>query len=125
MQELRKNKEIQLNQQTIRCQVLADMIKIWSCLIFIKLYCTHSRISIERNRTLIVGLFGENILVISYKTIHLVLWDKKDYKTIKYNKDIFKDWNKILNQWSAIKTAEKSKSTNSKFIASKGQLISK
>ena len=38
MQELRKNREIQLNQQTIRCQVLADMIKIWSCLIFIKLY---------------------------------------------------------------------------------------
>ena len=32
MQELRKNREIQLNQ------VLADMIKIWSCLIFIKLY---------------------------------------------------------------------------------------
>ena len=63
--------------------------------------------------------------LISYKTIHCALWDKKDYKTIKYNKDIFKDWNKILNQWSAIKTAEKSKSTNSKFIASKGQLISK
>ena len=40
MQELRKNREIQLNQQTIRCQVLADMIKIWSCLIFIKLYFT-------------------------------------------------------------------------------------
>ena len=38
MQELLKNREIQLNQQTIRCQVLADMIKIWSCLIFIKLY---------------------------------------------------------------------------------------
>ena len=38
MQELRKNREIQPNQQTIRCQVLADMIKIWSCLIFIKLY---------------------------------------------------------------------------------------
>ena len=38
MQELRKNKEIQLNQQTIRCQVLTDMINIWSCLIFIKLY---------------------------------------------------------------------------------------
>ena len=38
MQELGKNREIQLNQQTIRCQVLADMIKIWSCLIFIKLY---------------------------------------------------------------------------------------
>ena len=38
MQELRKNREIQLNQQTIRCQVLADMIKIWSCLMFIKLY---------------------------------------------------------------------------------------
>ena len=72
-----------------------------------------------------MGLFGENILVISYKTIHLALWDKKDYKTIKYNKDIFKDWNKILNQQSAIKTAEKSKSTNSKFNASKGQLISK
>ena len=33
-----KNREIQLNQQTIRCQVLADMIKIWSCLKFIKLY---------------------------------------------------------------------------------------
>ena len=27
MQELRKDREIQLNQQTIRCQVLADMIK--------------------------------------------------------------------------------------------------
>ena len=38
MQELRKNREIQLNQQTIRCKVLADLIKIWSCLIFIKLY---------------------------------------------------------------------------------------
>ena len=38
MQELFKNRVIQLNQQTIRCQVLADMIKIWSCLIFIKLY---------------------------------------------------------------------------------------
>ena len=37
MQELPKNREIQLNQQTIRCQVLADMIKIWSCFIFIKL----------------------------------------------------------------------------------------
>ena len=41
MQELRKNREIQLNQQTIRCQVLADMIKICSCLIFIKLYQLH------------------------------------------------------------------------------------
>ena len=38
MQELRKNREIQLNQQTIGWQVLADLIKIWSCLIFIKLY---------------------------------------------------------------------------------------
>ena len=38
MQELRKNREIQLNQQTIRCQVLAYLNKIWSCFIFIKLY---------------------------------------------------------------------------------------
>ena len=38
MQELRKNREIQLNQQTIRCQVLTSLNKVWSCLIFIKLY---------------------------------------------------------------------------------------
>ena len=44
MQELRKNREIQLNQQTIQCQVLADLIKIWSCLIFIKLYIVHPNI---------------------------------------------------------------------------------
>ena len=31
-------REIQLNQQTIRCQVLAWVQKIWSCLLFIKLY---------------------------------------------------------------------------------------
>jgi hypothetical protein len=31
-------REIQLNQQTIRCQVLAWVKKIWSCLLFIKLY---------------------------------------------------------------------------------------
>ena len=47
MQELRKNREIKLNQQTIRCQVLADMIKIWSCLIFIKLYCIQYTLTIE------------------------------------------------------------------------------
>ena len=38
MQELRKNREIQQNQQTIQCQVLAYLNKIWSRLIFIKLY---------------------------------------------------------------------------------------
>ena len=38
MQELRKNREIQLNQQTILYQVLAELNKIWNCLIFIKLY---------------------------------------------------------------------------------------
>merc|ERR1712051_861602 len=38
MQELRKNREIQLNQKTIQCQVLAYLNKIWSCLIRIKLY---------------------------------------------------------------------------------------
>ena len=43
MQELRKNREIQLNKQTIWWQVLADMIKIWICLIFIKLYITKNQ----------------------------------------------------------------------------------
>ena len=38
MQEPSKNWEIQLNQQTIWSQVLAELNKIWSCLIFIKLY---------------------------------------------------------------------------------------
>ena len=38
MQELCKNREIQLNQQTIRCQVSAYLNKIERCLIFIKLY---------------------------------------------------------------------------------------
>ena len=33
-----KNREKRKNQQTIRCQVLAQLNKIWSCLIFIKLY---------------------------------------------------------------------------------------
>ena len=33
-----KNREIQLNQQTIPCQVLAQLNKIWSCLIFITPY---------------------------------------------------------------------------------------
>ena len=33
-----KFREIQVNQQTIRCQVLAWVQKIWSCLLFIKLY---------------------------------------------------------------------------------------
>ena len=33
-----KNREIQLNQQTIWCQVLDWLNKLWSCLIFIKLY---------------------------------------------------------------------------------------
>ena len=42
----------------------------------------------QRYPSLIVRLFGENIFVISYKTIYLALWDKNDYKTIKYNKDI-------------------------------------
>ena len=32
-----KNREIQPNQQTLRCQVLASLNKFWSCLIFIKL----------------------------------------------------------------------------------------
>ena len=34
--------QIQLHQQTIRCQVLAWLNKIWSCLIFIKLYVKRS-----------------------------------------------------------------------------------
>ena len=38
MHELRKNREIKLNQQTIQCQVLVWLNKIWSRLIFIKLY---------------------------------------------------------------------------------------
>ena len=33
-----KNREIKLNQQTIQCQVLVWLNKIWSRLIFIKLY---------------------------------------------------------------------------------------
>ena len=32
-----KNREIQLDQPTIRCQVLGSLNKMWSCLIFIKL----------------------------------------------------------------------------------------
>ena len=35
IQELVKNGEIQLNQHTIRCQVLVELSNIWSCLIFI------------------------------------------------------------------------------------------
>ena len=38
IKDLVQNREIQLNQQAIRCQVLAWLNKIWSCLIFIKLY---------------------------------------------------------------------------------------
>ena len=34
------------NQHTITCQVLAELNKIWSCLIFIKLYCCWLRIKI-------------------------------------------------------------------------------
>ena len=32
-----------LNQQTIRCQVLGSLNKLWSCLIFIKLYISYHR----------------------------------------------------------------------------------
>ena len=44
------------------------------------------------NCSLIVGLFEESIFVILYKTIDLALWDKREYKTIEYRKDISKNW---------------------------------
>ena len=44
------------NQQTITCQVLAELNKIWSCLIFIQLYII-LQILVQSSKLLYVGKF--------------------------------------------------------------------